>query len=554
MRHWIVVGLIALLSLPCSAQEVFRQRELVDTIGNKTNEVIGLFNEGKLREGIAILEQLAARPNADRLEGYWETLLYNLACGHALLGNLDTALFYLERAVESGYDDLEFFQHDPDLDDIREHPRFQEILRQLQARQLFWENPFFETPYRENISEEEKQAGLAKLWSEIKYNFAFFSNVPELNWDSVYLAYLPRVTKTKSTLEYYRILQQMCALLQDGHTNVNCPEDVLPELYALPPVRTRLVEGKVVITEVMDPDLLLAGVLPGREVVRVNRMPVHQYVEERVQPYFSASTPQALAEKVYSFGLLAGPHGSKVRVGMLDETGRAFGWALPRSYPPVLQTALLEYKEVDGRFGYLVLNSFTEEFLIGHFDSLFSSLEQHEALIIDLRENGGGNSGVAFDILGYLTARPFPTIRWRTPYYRPTYRAWGIGQPWHVEPSTEDPPQGTKLYDKPVVVLIGPRTESAAEEFCVAFDYMRRGILIGQPTGGSTGQPLVFSLPGGGSARVCTSDCTYPDGKKFVGLGIQPDILVPLTLDDIHEKRDAVLLRAVEYLRETLGE
>jgi len=554
MRYWIVAGLITLLSVPCSAQEVFRQRELVDTIGDKTYEVVGLFNEGRLREGIAILEQLAARPNADRLEGYWETLLYNLACGHSLLGNLDTAVFYLKQAVESGYEDLEFLQQDPDLDRIREHPGFQEILRQLQARQLFWENPFLNSPYRKNISEEEKQAGLAKLWSEIKYNFAFFGNVPELNWDSVYLAHIPQIEKTKSTLEYYRVLQRMCALLQDGHTNINYPAEIWPELWALPPIRTRLVEGKVVITEVLDPDLLLEGIFPGREVVRVNRMPVHQYAEQRVQPWFSASTPQALAEKVYYFGLLAGPHGSKVRLGLKDENGRTFGWALPRTYPSTPLATFLEYKEVDGRFGYLVMNSFSEQFLIGHFDSLFSSLEQHDALIIDLRENGGGNSGVAFDILGYLTDRPFPTIRWRTQYYRPTYRAWGIGQPWHVEPPVEDPPHGTKLYDKPVVVLIGPQTESAAEEFCVAFDYMRRGVLIGRPTGGSTGQPLVFNLPGGGSARVCTSDCTYPDGKKFVGVGIQPDIVVPLTLEDIHENRDAVLLRSVEYLRKMLGE
>lgn len=41
-----------------------------------------------------------------------------------------------------------------------------------------------------------------------------------------------------------------------------------------------------------------------------------------------------------------------------------------------------------------------------------------------------------------------------------------------------------------VVVLTSPRTYSAAEDFASAFDVMRRGLIVGEPTGGSTGQPL----------------------------------------------------------------
>jgi C-terminal processing protease CtpA/Prc len=67
--------------------------------------------------------------------------------------------------------------------------------------------------------------------------------------------------------------------------------------------------------------------------------------------------------------------------------------------------------------------------------------------------------------------------------------------------------------------------------------------------GFNTGQPLVFPLPEGGLARVCTKRDTYPDGHEFVGVGVQPDRLVHPTLADFRAGRDPVLEAALEELR-----
>jgi C-terminal processing protease CtpA/Prc len=99
------------------------------------------------------------------------------------------------------------------------------------------------------------------------------------------------------------------------------------------------------------------------------------------------------------------------------------------------------------------------------------------------------------------------------------------------------------------VVLSGPATFSAAEDFLVAWKNSGRGKVIGEPSGGSTGQPLVFQLPGGGSARVCTKRDTFPDGTEWVGKGIAPDILVRPTLADVRAGRDTVLEQAREFLK-----
>jgi carboxyl-terminal processing protease len=112
-------------------------------------------------------------------------------------------------------------------------------------------------------------------------------------------------------------------------------------------------------------------------------------------------------------------------------------------------------------------------------------------------------------------------------------------------------PNGYTL--KPVVVLSGPATYSAAEDFLVAWKNSGRGKIIGEPSGGSTGQPLSFALPGGGTARVCTKKDMFPDGAEWVGKGIEPDILVRATVADVQAGRDPVLNRALAYLSGTSG-
>jgi hypothetical protein len=70
------------------------------------------------------------------------------------------------------------------------------------------------------ISAEERVAGFVRLWSEVKYNFAFFERVPEVDWDKVLEEYLPKVLQEQSTEEYYRFLEGCIAQLKDGHTTV----------------------------------------------------------------------------------------------------------------------------------------------------------------------------------------------------------------------------------------------------------------------------------------------------------------------------------------------
>ena len=60
-------------------------------------------------------------------------LLYNLGCIHALAGEAEEALDCLVRAVAAGLSQKDWFLHDGDLDSLRSHPRFQALIRSLEA-------------------------------------------------------------------------------------------------------------------------------------------------------------------------------------------------------------------------------------------------------------------------------------------------------------------------------------------------------------------------------------------------------------------------------------
>lgn len=80
------------------------------------------------------------------------------------------------------------------------------------------------------------------------------------------------------------------------------------------------------------------------------------------------------------------------------------------------------------------------------------------------------------------------------------------------------------VYDGPLQILISRNTMSAAEDFAAMFRSNHRGILIGEPTNGSTGTPCMIPLRCGGRAQVVSVGYRLPDGTEFIGTGIRPDI------------------------------
>jgi C-terminal processing protease CtpA/Prc len=410
------------------------------------------------------------------------------------------------------------------------------------------------------LPETERLAGFARLWSEVKYNFAFFDRVPEVDWDKVLVEYIPKVQQAETENEYFCVLARCLALLHDGHTGLWTPM-AHPDYggYGLP-LEVRPLAGKravvvrtTPVADIRSPkrkeEFVKANLKPGEEVTHINGRSVEEILERDIYPYISASTPQGRDVRAYPW-LLLGEYGSKavLRINGLDGTEREV--TLTRGYYPRKQTPnVFECRELENGILYVNLPSFETNQVVKDFEDIFPQVQKAKGLILDIRHNHGGNSGNGDAIISMLIDKPISWLHLRTREYMPASQACGQQEQWHEEDGHPIQPTRKDPFLGPVVVLTGPETFSAAEDFVVVLHASKRATVVGERTGGSTGQPLMIDLPGGAKAGVCTIHDTYPDGREFVGVGVIPDAEIHPSAVDIATNRDVVLEKALSFLK-----
>mgnify|MGYP001154671041 CR=1 FL=1 len=426
---------------------------------------------------------------------------------------------------------------------------------------------------------KDKLYGLGKFWSEASQNFAYFDHA-KINWDSAYQAYIPQMLATKNTWEYYMLMQRFCALLKDGHTGVGFPEQLLTHKSRYKWIYIENFDKRFFVTDI---PVQYKDMVPlGSEVIAVNGIPAREYAEKELIPYISSSTEHVLwntaaammfygtdSTKLFHLTLRA-PNGKQIKY---DYQFHTYGtqWVRRNNSTP---WKMLDFKMVDG-VAQVKLNTFGDEKIIDEFKAILPQLYSAKGVIIDLRGNGGGDTGIGAEILKYFTdEKVLIGSAWKTRDNIAAYKAWGTYQ---LQDTSKAPKsawqkkviasakgdywyQGdTMTFENnikvakikaPLIVLTGNNTASAAEDFLVMLSSLKgRATVIGERTYGSTGQPLPVSLPGLSASRICTKRDMYPDGRDFVGIGIIPDVEVKRTPGDVINGTDAVLVQAMKVMK-----
>jgi len=402
------------------------------------------------------------------------------------------------------------------------------------------------------IPEDQRIAAWAKLWSEVKYNFVYFDQVPDLNWDAAFAEDLPKIKKAKTNAEYFRVLQRRMAMLRDGHSQVY-GDGILPSGAWLPFSCYINSANQVVIRSVVPAadipsvkrrsEIQRADLKSGEWITHVDGQPIEEFLRDKIYPFISASTDQWRDIEAMS-AWHRGAYHSTVELTIRGQRDEVRQVVMTRSHYRSHREPKPEFELLDGKVAYIRLSSFSSDLTARMFESHLDEIRKSKGLIIDLRTNGGGDGAVGARIIGHLIDEPIRDSAWKTRKYVPALRAWGKEEEWHVgDPEWIQPAE--KSYLGPIVLLVGPGTFSAAEDFTVALHHAKRATVFGNPTGGSTGQPLRIQLPGGGSARICCKRDTYPDGREFVGYGIKPDVLFDSQQDD-----RSIIQAAMKFLRE----
>jgi hypothetical protein len=168
--------------------------------------------------------------------------------------------------------------------------------------------------------------------------------------------------------------------------------------------------------------------------------------------------------------------------------------------------------------GYMKLNGFPDATACQETTGrAMASLNSVDALIVDLRDNGGGFGDTALQIAGYLFDRP-------TYLYDPRPDS-------PVPARTASPISGNKLVDKPVFVLTSSRTQSAAEYFVYNLKMLKRATIVGETTAGHQHSGAFHRITdhfGMGIQEAAPPDNPFPV-KGWEVIGIEPDVNVSRT-------------------------
>ncbi len=399
---------------------------------------------------------------------------------------------------------------------------------------------------------------LSRLWQAADQFFPYFDALT-LDWTETYRQFLPRAMAEQTDSEFYLLLCELAALLRDGHTAVNLPRALSTQLGVVPFALDHAAEAATLTAVPAGEERLL-----GARLLGLDQAPWSDWVS-RMTRYVHVSHGhiyRGRAEAMLPLLLGPGPHALHTDQGVLSfALGPARPLATLSAEPPIRGAEPLHQENgleicwlPSGKALYVKLDAFTSyPQTLAAQKALLTS--HPSAVVLDLRDNIGGMTQYAAMLSAPFFQGRYVACRKRTRLHVgvdvasasqeaglteeqiAAYVSQGLMTEEEADTSRKiltrqlyrtytDGFEGTgELANVPVALLTSRDTISAAEDFVAQFCADRRGLIIGQPTYGSTGTPLLADL-GFTRARIVSVGYALADGTPFINQGIQPDIVM----------------------------
>jgi carboxyl-terminal processing protease len=378
------------------------------------------------------------------------------------------------------------------------------------------------------------------VWQTV-YDRYYDPSFNGVDWEQQRSSFRPMAAAATGSAGLYDLISQMLAPLRDPHTRARAPEDNsdwrTPRFISVG-LKVQAVESSIVVTEIdRDSDAARSGIAVGDTIVSVDGRPPgdeHAALGPSVAP--SSSSPFVLSGNPFD-----GKAGTIARIVWRDRNNRESTMDLIRTLRS--RTPALKIKSVPNGISVVDFDSFTEAVVTDLQQAIAEKLRHRKGLIIDLRNNGGGDAG-SMAAAASLFLRPDrklgtffdregrPNLELRT----------GVNSQFNAHP--------IERYTGPIVLLTSRRTASAAEIFVSALGENGRSEVIGEQTCGCVlAIRSTHSLPDGGGLDVSELDFRTPAGVRLEGKGIVPIALVSPAISDIRARRDKALEAARNWLR-----
>ncbi len=202
----------------------------------------------------------------------------------------------------------------------------------------------------------------------------------------------------------------------------------------------------------------------------------------------------------------------------------------------------LQYTVLSDNIGYVYYESFSDGIGEGNLDEVISNLMLCQGLILDIRNNSGGDLTNAEKLAARFTNEPV-MVGYMQHKTGPGHSDFSDMEEQWIEPSSN------MRWQKAVCVLTNRSVYSAANEFVKYMKCMENVTIVGDSTGGGAGLPFSGTLPNGWAVRF--SACPmYDRNGESTEFGIAPDCAVSITDEDFARGADTI----IEFARSLLSQ
>ena len=353
-------------------------------------------------------------------------------------------------------------------------------------------------------------------------------------WDVVgtsWLRELPlalrRAAVDRDRYEFDKTLRRMVAQMHDGHG---------AELYEYRdprnlPVSWEIRDGRLILNAV---DSTITGVHPGDEVLALNDRPIAEWINEAMELEGSATPRHQLVKVAWALHTL--PTSDTVAVDLRSPSGHLSRVRLARRWEPLMRPSRPDrVAELGPGVLYVDLGRVSA----ADFEQLLPRLQTAKGIVFDARTAPETTLPVIWHLIDSAVTWP----RFRVPIVlRPDWE----GVRFEEHTSKLDP-VASRLRAR-VAFLIDGSALSMTETALSIIEHYRLAELVGEATGGTTGNIVKQMLPGGYCVWFTGMQALKQDGSRFHGVGVLPTVPVPRTAVDVIAGRDAQLKRALDVV------
>ncbi|TXH65977.1 MAG: hypothetical protein E6Q88_12985 [Lysobacteraceae bacterium] len=342
----------------------------------------------------------------------------------------------------------------------------------------------------------------------LRRHFAHRQALSGVDLEQALAQYRMQAAATAERAAFSALTTRFVASLRNGHTFFRDPARERDDPGHLG-LRLRHLDGQWVVA-----GSRRAEVPAGSVVEAIDAQPFEAFFQSRAG-FLSASDESALRDAL-SFDASLFPLRFDLRLGDGTQVriDRTLALTSPaRTEPPPVEARWIE----PGRIAYLRIGRFDRpEYESQARDAVTGAYRDAAVWVIDVRGNPGGTtpSRLGRALLGE------DWVSWRTSPPRDATRL-------AATPAAPESARALKY-----LLLIDHGCGSACEDFAMPFGLSARALVIGQTTWGSSGQPKIKTWDNGMTLWVSSRRQWFPDGREFEGVGVTPDLALPLHRED----------------------